>query len=148
MNTMFCDKGLHRGIGRRTMIANPLNTIVQTCGSKETRGYGDIQLHLGATVKDIAHMPSDNDQTIEEDDIQRRNDVAATQGDKHMVEVSLIRTERRATLQHTGSHNSQSIEHGHSQYGQREADRRARNHIIARLDNSHHKERADKAQHL
>ena len=92
-------------------------------------------------------MPCNHHKTVKDQYVHRGHDMAASQLDEHMVQVSLVGTERRTPLEHTGDHNPQGVEYGNGQHRERETYGTARDVIAAGLYHTHHIKRAYETKH-
>lgn len=96
----------------------PLHEVVEPHGNQQRGEDHDVQLHVDRAARQVADPTAQHDKQIEQQNGQCRGGMRAAQTDEHVVQVRLVRMERRLVLQNAGNHHTKRIEDRDSQNGQ------------------------------
>lgn len=105
-------------------VLQELESAVDARREEQGQPDDEVELRFGRGAEVSGQHPCEDDQEVEREDDDRRDDVRAAQLDEKMVEMGLVRMERRAPLEHARGHDAQRVEDGDRKHGEREGYRR------------------------
>ena len=93
---------------------------IQTEGGEEADGDDDIKLAVDTSTELIAEVPDEDVAEVAEEDADGGSDMGEAHGDEEVVEVGLVGVEGRHATQDAHAHDTDGVEHGDGQDGQRQ----------------------------
>lgn len=103
----------------RLVADMPLHEVIKTKCDQNTQHQHDIQLDVDRTACHVAEPPAQHHEEVQDQNRKRRRGMRASQADEHVVQVRLVRVERRLALQNARRHHTERIEDRNGQDRQR-----------------------------
>ena len=127
----------------RLVADMPLHEVIKTRCDQDTQHQYDIQLDVDRTACHVADPPAQHHEEVQDQNRKGRGGMRVSQADEHVVQVRLVRVERRLAFQDTRRHHAKRIENGNGQNRQGKGDQSD----ICRIINLTHRAMAQNTDH-
>ena len=129
---------------KRCLVANLiLHEIIKAKCNQNAQHQHDIHLGINRATDHVADPPAQHHEEVQDQNRKGRGGMRVSQADEHVVQVRLVRVERRLAFQDTRRHHAKRIENGNGQNRQGKGDQSD----ICRITNLTHRAVAQDTDH-
>lgn len=103
----------------RLVADMPLHEVIKTRCDQDAQHQHDIQLNVNRATSHVTDPPAQYHEEVQDQNRKGRGGMRASQANEHVVQVRLVRMERRLALQDARRHHTERIEDRNGQDRQR-----------------------------